>query len=112
MGTGVAAGPLHRAEQIDFLAAAGGAAGIAVAGRDALIGEAVVGTLGTSNCHTVIKPRSGKAWHFKGGDPNPYSQEHIDLIASIRAGNPNNEARSVAESGCCGGQPEGATQLT
>jgi myo-inositol 2-dehydrogenase / D-chiro-inositol 1-dehydrogenase len=65
---------------------------------DNMVEEAVAGTLGTSNCHTVIKPKSGKAWRFKGGDPNPYSQEHLDLIASIRAGQPINEARNVAES--------------
>ena len=29
---------------------------------------------------------------------NPYEQEHQDLIASIRAGKPLNEAKAVAES--------------
>jgi len=29
---------------------------------------------------------------------NPYQQEHQDLIASIRAGKPLNEAKAVAES--------------
>lgn len=38
------------------------------------------------------------AWTFSGKDPNPYQQEHANLIASIRAGNPLNEAFEVAES--------------
>jgi predicted dehydrogenase len=60
--------------------------------------EAVVGTLGTSNCHDRIMPKSGNRWRFRDKDPNPYHQEHEDLIASIRAGNPINEAQAVAES--------------
>jgi predicted dehydrogenase len=67
-------------------------------GCDNIIGEAVVGTRGESNCENFIKPKTGKAWHFKGAHPNPYSQEHVDLIASIRAGEPLNEAQAVAES--------------
>ena len=48
---------------------------------------------------TVIRPKYGQSLAIpKGGDPNPYSQEHQDLIASIRAGQPINEARNVAES--------------
>ncbi len=67
-------------------------------GCDGKVEEAVVGTKGTSNCHSFIKPKTGSAWHFKGGDVNPYTQEHLDLIASIRGGQPLNEARNVAES--------------
>lgn len=67
-------------------------------GADNMVEEAVMGTQGTSNCHAFIKPRTGEAWRFKGGDPNPYSQEHLDLIDSIRAGEPLNEAQAVAES--------------
>jgi myo-inositol 2-dehydrogenase / D-chiro-inositol 1-dehydrogenase len=67
-------------------------------GCDNVIEEAVVGTNGTSNCRNLIKPKNGKAWRFKGSEPNAYSQEHLDLIASIRAGQPINEAQNVAES--------------
>jgi predicted dehydrogenase len=67
-------------------------------GCDNLVEEAVVGTQGTSNCKNLIQPKSGKGWRFRGQDPNPYQQEHEDLIASIRAGNPLNEAQAVAES--------------
>jgi len=67
-------------------------------GCDNLVEEAVVGTQGTSNCKTFIKPKSGSSWRYRGSEPNAYKQEHEDLIASIRAGNPINEAQAVAES--------------
>lgn len=67
-------------------------------GCDNLVEEAVVGTLGASNCKNSIKPKQGQAWRFRGQDPNPYRQEHEDLIASIRAGSPINEAQAIAES--------------
>ena len=69
-----------------------------ISGCDNIVDEAVAGTRGISNCKDLIKPREGKAWHFKGGVTNPYSQEHVDLIASIRVGQPINEAQAVAES--------------
>jgi len=37
-------------------------------------------------------------FRFRDPDVNPYQQEHLDLIASIRAGEPLNEARAIAES--------------
>ncbi len=60
------------------------------------VSEAVVGTKGSSNCVTYIK--AAQEWKFSGPTPNPYEQEHIDLIESIRAGKPLNEAKEVAES--------------
>ena len=39
-----------------------------------------------------------KAYQNPKDSPNPYVQEHADLIASIRAGKPLNEGRRVAES--------------
>ena len=59
--------------------------------------EAVVGTEGRSNCHNFIRTHDGSRWRFRQSEPNPYQQEHHDLIASIRAGNPINEAQAVAE---------------
>jgi predicted dehydrogenase len=38
------------------------------------------------------------AWRFDGEANLPYRQEHTDLIASIRAGQPLNELKDVAES--------------
>ena len=39
-----------------------------------------------------------KAWTFEGEENKPYVQEHVDLIASIRAGKPINELKNVTES--------------
>ncbi|MGC8642130.1 MAG: Gfo/Idh/MocA family protein [Isosphaeraceae bacterium] len=68
-------------------------------GCDNIVGEAVIGTKGTSNCADRIEPkgRTGR-WRFRGQSQSPYHQEHQDLIASILAGKPINEARTVAES--------------
>jgi predicted dehydrogenase len=63
------------------------------------VSERVVGTKGSSNCCGVIEGE--KPWRFEGTEPNPYVQEHADLIASIRAGQPLNEAQTVAESTLC-----------
>ena len=65
--------------------------------------EFVQGTAGTSNCKTLIESKKGQSWtlpRVRRGDPKdlPYEQEHLDLIASIKAGNPLNEAQAVAES--------------
>lgn len=60
------------------------------------VSERVVGTKGTSNCGGFIG--GANAWRFEGDVPGPYQQEHKDLIASIRAGKPLNEAKQVAES--------------
>jgi predicted dehydrogenase len=68
-------------------------------GCSSRVEEVVVGTLGT--CRT--RPGSGRiegpsAWRFKGENPNPYVQEHVDLLAAIASGTPVNEAKQVAES--------------
>jgi len=60
--------------------------------------EGLVGTLGVSNGQHWIQAKGKESWTFRGQDPNPYRQEHLDLINSIRAGKPLNEARTVAES--------------
>jgi len=72
------------------------------------VSEQIVGTRGTSNAHSSIRgagaggdrsPRpTDSSWRFEGNVPNPYVQEHVDLIQSIRSGKPLNEARQVAES--------------
>ena len=60
------------------------------------IGAEVRGTKGTSNCENRIQGE--REWVFQGQVRDAYEQEHIDLIESIRAGKPLNEARTVAES--------------
>ena len=64
---------------------------------DSKIGEFIAGTKGTSDCKTYIRVTGGQAWRFRDQDVNPYEQEHLDLIESIRAGKPLNEAHETAE---------------
>jgi len=58
--------------------------------------EKIVGTKGTSNCNNKIT--GANAWEYKGKRVNGMDQEHIDLIKSIRSGNPLNEGQRIAES--------------
>ena len=68
-------------------------------GCEGKVEEAVVGTRGTSNCKDWIRGVDKQlAFRFRQPDVNPYQQEHQDLIDSIRAGTPLNEAKAVAES--------------
>lgn len=60
------------------------------------VSERVVGTKGVSDGCNYIKGATN--WNFEGANPNAYVQEHADLIASIRSGQPLNEAKRVAES--------------
>jgi myo-inositol 2-dehydrogenase / D-chiro-inositol 1-dehydrogenase len=61
------------------------------------VSEHLVGTLGTSNPDGLIQGKN--AWrHERGRGERPYVQEHADLIASIRAGQPLNEGIRIAES--------------
>ncbi len=59
------------------------------------VGEHIMGTKGTSNAASWI--RGENTFRFDGENPNPYVQEHTDLIESIRSGNPINETRRMAE---------------
>lgn len=59
------------------------------------IAERVVGSKGVA-VEGLIE--GAKPFKYEGPTPNPYEQEHADLIASIRAGRPLNEGRQVAES--------------
>jgi len=63
------------------------------------VSERVIGTQGfsyTDGANGYIK--GTKAFKYEKESPNPYVQEHTDLIASIRAGKPLNEGKQVAES--------------
>jgi len=65
------------------------------------ISEALVGTRGM--CATADRREyritGDKTWTFSPDEDNaPYVQEHTDLIASIRKGEPINELKNVAES--------------
>ncbi len=68
-------------------------------GTDVRVAENIVGTKGRSN------PSAGQitgenSFRFKksSGGVGEYQQEHVDLINSIRAGEPLNEAQRIAES--------------
>jgi hypothetical protein len=68
-------------------------------GCEGKVEEAVMGTKGTSNCKDWIRSADKQLlYRFRGEDVNPYQHEHLDLITSIRAGNPINEAKNVGES--------------
>lgn len=60
------------------------------------VSERIVGVKGSSNCANMI--RGSEDWKFEGNVPSPLVQEHADLVQSILAGKPLNEARQVAES--------------
>ena len=51
-----------------------------------------------SNCSDRIDQRGGDRWRFRDKQTSAYQLEHEHLIASIRAGDPINEAQAVAES--------------
>jgi predicted dehydrogenase len=63
------------------------------------VSERVIGTKGfayTDSADGYI--RGANAFKVEKESPNPYVQEHADLVASIRNGKPLNEGRQVAES--------------
>ena len=63
------------------------------------VSERVIGTKGsayTDGANGYI--RGVNAFKYEGKSPNPYVQEHTDLIKSIRAGKPLNEGKRIAES--------------
>jgi predicted dehydrogenase len=68
-----------------------------IAGCANNVSEAVAGTRGrwTSQRQAITGERP---WSFRGRDNDPYQQEHVALIESIRAGRPINDLRQVAHS--------------
>ena len=65
------------------------------------VSEKVVGTKGTIYTDGSNGIIEGQNPYRAGESPNPYVQEHTDLIASIRSGEVLNEGRQVAESTMC-----------
>ncbi len=68
------------------------------AGAAENVSERVVGSHGFSYTDSTDGYIKGAKPFEAKGSPNPYVEEHQDLIASIRAGKPLNEGRQVAES--------------
>lgn len=62
------------------------------------VGEALVGTRGNSQVdrYTITGANPWKRAE-RDDDPDPYVQEHADLIAAIRGNKPLNELKTVAE---------------
>ncbi len=70
-----------------------------IQGSSGRVAERLVGTAGVAHPPTKIEGSGAFEYEPPGGEwINPYEQEHRDLIASIRAGQPLNEGRRVAES--------------
>ena len=59
------------------------------------ISETIYGTKGSSKLNAY---RINNKQVYEGNETNPYVQEHIDLIESIKSGKPINELKNVAES--------------
>ena len=68
-----------------------------ITGCEGDVSEALVGDKGQCqvNKYSIAGARP---WKFEGKDNAPYVQEHTDFIASLRAGKPLNELKTVAES--------------
>lgn len=62
------------------------------------VSEHVYGTLGEAHMGNDWRITGEKAWKFDGPKNDPYQTEHDDLFAAIRARQPFNEGRMVAES--------------
>jgi myo-inositol 2-dehydrogenase / D-chiro-inositol 1-dehydrogenase len=70
-------------------------------GCENAVSESIVGTKGNAYLNAgghVYEIRGATKYRFREKQTDPYQQEHIDLIDSIRSGNPLNELRTVAES--------------
>ena len=64
------------------------------------VSEAITGTrvTWTSGNYTITGLNGERAWRFPGPDNNPYDDEHVALINSIRTGRPINDLKNVTES--------------
>lgn len=63
------------------------------------VSEHAQGSHGSANIGAgQISTKGWDSWKFRGKTPDPYQVEHDDLFASIRAGNPLNEAEWGAKS--------------
>lgn len=70
-----------------------------IAGCTDRVSERIVGTKGSAYLDASVGFIEGQnPYKYDGPSPNPYVQEHADLIASIRDGKALNEGRQVAQS--------------
>ena len=66
-----------------------------MSGTSNRVTERIHGSKGTASDGSIVGDTPFK---YEGATPNPYVQEHADLIASIRAGAPLNEGAEIARS--------------
>lgn len=63
------------------------------------VDETIRGTEGVCRLRPGYAKIEGQfPWSFKGDNPNPYMQEHADLLAAVHGGGRINELQNVAES--------------
>jgi predicted dehydrogenase len=67
-------------------------------GTDSRVSEYLVGTKGNSDLASMIRGPAAFRYKAPSDAQTPYEREHADLVASIRSGDPLNEAKQVAES--------------
>jgi predicted dehydrogenase len=73
------------------------------AGCAAETSDYIYGTKGTAELMSAkIEPREGERWRYRGETPNMYDQEHRELFASIRSGNPINNGDYMCKSSMLG----------
>jgi len=66
------------------------------------VSESLVGTKGRVYTDSSVGRIEGpNAYQYNGANPNPYVQEHKDLIEGLRKGAPLNEGKRVAQSTLC-----------
>jgi len=71
-------------------------------GTDGKVEECFHGTEGSARMHSGYAELFGKnPWKFSGKQPDPYTQEHVDLQNAILKDAPLNEAEQVAHSTLC-----------
>jgi predicted dehydrogenase len=68
-----------------------------IGGCENSVSEALRGTKGFCQANRY-QIKGERTWHFHEPESDPYQQEHTDLVESIRAAQPINELRNVAES--------------
>jgi predicted dehydrogenase len=62
------------------------------------VSEHAAGSKGTARLDKYAIDAAGNSWRYRGQQPDPYQVEHDDLFASIRSGDPINEAEYGAKS--------------
>jgi predicted dehydrogenase len=71
-------------------------------GTDGKVEELFHGTEGTARLRSGSAELTGRTpWKFEGKQPDPYTQEHVDLQRAILNDLPLNEAEQVAKSSMC-----------